>query len=352
MMLNERIQAPSPAAFFESLISAFESAQESAGGAVIRDFVIGGYTVRLQFAGSALVPYLTLALEHLAIPLARHADLTILLWDSASTHTAMPERPWQSEDLIARGDVRGFSNERFQTMLSGDVGMLSMLDSAEQRAVYWIREPGHLPTYERGSPLRAIFHWWMRQHGRVLVHAAAIGSDNRGVLVIGKSGSGKSTTALTCLLNGWSYAGDDYCLVNANGTGDIYSLYNSAKLTPAHIRHFPALLAAISNQHELGTEKALVYLQQLVPERMVNELPLTAIFVPQITGRTETTVTRATQSAALRALAPSSLFQLPGTGPAEFLLLADLVGKVPCYTLELGTDLEQIPGVMRHVLDF
>lgn len=340
-----------PLAFFESVYDAYQRAEQAVGGAIDRYYTIGGYTVRLRFAGPALVPFITPALEHLAASAdMTRADLTICLWDSVSTFTSMPPCPWERDDYMARGEVRGFSNARTHTAVSGDVGAVSMLDETENLGVFWIRDACHVPTYERGAPLRTIIHWWMRQHGRLLVHAGAVGPHEGGVLLAGKGGSGKSTAALASLVYGWRYAGDDYCLLASNGVPYVYSLYNSAKLNVTHLKNFPIMLPAISNPEELASEKALLYLYQHQPISLISGLPVRVILLPRVTGRPETVVTPAAPTAALQALGPSSLFQLPGTGQSEFRALADLVRKVPCYHLELGTELERIPETIMKVL--
>jgi hypothetical protein len=333
--------------FFNRVRDAFRAAEKHAGGAVNRDYTIGGYAVRLKFAGGALVPLLTPALEHLAAPAkADGADLTICVWDSESTGTPMPPRPWGSDECIARGDIRGFKNERIDVALSADVGAVSLLDAQENLGMFWIRVAAHVPTYERGAPLRSILHWWMRRHGRLLIHAGAVGFRGRGVLLVGKGGSGKSTSALAGMLKGWHYLSDDYCLLAAEAVPRVYSLYNSAKLTAAHLENFPVLQTAVSNPAELAVEKALLYIHNHLPDRMIAELPVDMILLPRVSGLPETRLRPASPTVALRALAPSSLFQLPGTGRFEFLALADFVKRVPCFHLELGTNLDKIPDAI------
>ena len=190
----------------------------------------------------------------------------------------------------------------------------------------------------------------MRRHGRLLIHAGAVGCRDKGVLLVGKGGSGKSTSALASMLKGWSYLSDDYCLLATEGLPRVFSLYNSAKLTADHLRNFPALGAAVSNPAELADEKALIYIQTLMPDRMISEIPVHMILLPRVTGLPETRLRPASPSEALRALAPSSLFQLPGTGQSEFLVLGDFVKSVPCYHLELGTNLDAIPETIRKEL--
>ena len=72
--------------------------------------------------------------------------------------------------------------------------------------------------------------------------------------------------------------------------------------------------------------------------------------LPQVTGRPTTSVQSVSPMTALKALAPSTLLQLPGAGQASFQAMARLVRQVPCYTLALGTDLAQIPVVITDLL--
>jgi hypothetical protein len=332
------------AVFFKMVRDAFRTAEKQAGGSLSRYYTIAGHAVRLKFAGDALAPLLTPALEHLAAPAdSVRADLTICVWDSESTNTPMAPRPWGAEDCIARGDIRGYKNECVDLALSADVGAVSLLDARENMGVFWIRAATQVPTYERGAPLRSILHWWMRRHGRLLIHAGAVGFRGKGVLLVGKGGSGKSTSALASMIKGWHYLSDDYCLLATEGMPRVFSLYNSAKLTAAHLMNFPALQGTVSNPTELADEKALLYLHDHMPDRMTAELPVNVILLPRVTGLPETRLFSASPTVALRALAPSSLFQLPGTGRFEFQALADFVKRVPCFHLELGTALDKIP---------
>jgi hypothetical protein len=333
-------------AFFESVHKAYRTAERQTRP-VNRRYAIGGHAVEIRFAGDALVPFLTPALEHLAAPADYgKPDLTICAWESESTNTPMPPRPWGSGDCIARGDIRGFGNERIDLALSADVGAVSLLDARENLGLFWIRAAGHVPAYEQGAPLRSILHWWMRRHGRLLVHAGAICREGKGALLVGRGGSGKSTAALTCMLQGWRYLSDDYCLLAAEGEPRAYSLYNTAKLTPGHLENFPALQPAVSNPGELAGEKAQLFIHGHMPDRMISEIPVDMILLPRVGGDAETRLRPASPTAALRALAPSSLFQIPGTGRFEFQTLAGFVKRVPCFHLALGTDLDKIPDVL------
>jgi hypothetical protein len=171
------------------------------------------------------------------------------------------------------------------------------------------------------------------------------------VLLVGKGGSGKSTSALSCLQSELSYAADDYCLLDMRGTEPrAHSIYNSAKLAAGHIKTFPHLLPLVSNPQHLDTAKAVIYLNDHHPEKLSTGFPVKAIFIPRVTGKVDTTITPASHVDGLRALAPSTLFQLSGSSAQNFALMANFSRRTPSYFLNAGTDLRQIPAVIQDFL--
>ncbi len=353
---------PDPVAFFATAYQTFEQATYATGGWLERFYSIGGHTVRLRFAGPTLLPQMTRALEHLSTRPIPVPSLTICLWDDASTHTIMPPPPWlgyvaynpQGDTRIVytrRGDVRGFNNDRVYTAYNWGADVLNVLDKDLGLAVYWTRDARRLPSYETSAPLRTILHWWVNQHGYQFVHGGAVGTTDRGVLLAGKGGSGKSTTALACLNSCLVYLGDDYCLVKVDPAPYAYSVYSSAKLDADNIHRLPHLLPALSNAHHLDTEKAVFYLHPRFQDKMVCGFPICAILLPRISGRPETRLVPASPLDGLKALALSTMSQLARAGQTSIQLMHRLAHQVPCIHLELGTDLSRIPEVILRLLE-
>jgi hypothetical protein len=333
--------------YFQSAYELFKSSQQVTG-LVERSYIIGGYRIRLSFSGSALLS-LTSALEHLAADDHSTPDLTICLWDSESTGQRMTPRPWQEDDFLARGVIQGYNTERIYTAFQHGSGAISVLDKERNLAIFWAPDP-RLPYWEEGSPLRTILHWWLLSRGLQLVHAAAVGNSTGGVLIGGKGGSGKSTTALACLESNLSYVGDDYTLLGLDSGPVVHSLYNSAKLNSDHVQRFPALLPKISNPERLADEKALLFVNEHYPLKVATRLPVRAILLPRITGLAETRLKRVSVAMSLAALAPSTIFQLPRAGSEAFKFLATFARQLPCFSLEVGTDLSAIPPVIEGLL--
>ncbi len=339
-----------PQVFFNSVYQTFLRAEQASGDSTSCFYKIGDYTMRLNFAGSALAPLITPALEHLSANPSSKPDLIICLWDSFSTGTNMPPPPWSRDDYIARGEVRGYNDGRIFTNFHLGSYTLSMLDTSLNLAIYWTRDARSLPYYESGAPLLTILHWWMLQKGLQLAHAGAVGTSMGGVLLVGKGGSGKSTTCLSCLNSELFYASDDYCLMTTEPVPHVYSLYNTAKLDSDGIKRFPHLLHAVSNANHLDTEKALLLLYKHYTEKITTGFPIKAILLPKVTGRSETRLKEISPAASLKALAASTIFQLPGAGDKDFQSMSRFVKQIPSYILELGYDIPKIPQVISELL--
>ena len=341
---------PDPAAFFEAADRAFQAARAKAGEQQA-SFVIGGQTIQLCFAGPAWLPQFTAALAHRAAPPAQHPDLTICIWDDASTGAAMPPPPWSAGDYAPRGEIAAYCDARYRAGYQMEAGLLSLLDTQRGRGLLWTANAARLPRYELTFPARAIVYWWAQTQGMQMAHAGAVGHAGGGVLLVGKGGSGKSTTALACLQAGLDYAGDDYVLVDDKPAPRAHSVYGTGKLHADHIGRLPAYEPLISNGDHLGAEKALLYLHERYAGRLAADLPLSAIVLPRVTGAARTCYRPLATVPALAGLAASTLRQLPGAGAADHQRLSRLARRLPGYTLELGTDLDEIPAVVRRLID-
>ena len=346
--------------YFYTVYDGFQRAARATRGVTDRFYTIGPDTIRLRFAGEGLIPHLALALAHLETGPVSVPALTVCLWDSVSTATRLPllvstlvellhSNPWAWLD--ARAVIKGFNNSRIQTNFAPGSGVLSVLDAQQNLAVYWVNDGSRLPYYEKGSPLKGILSCWTASRSCQYLHAGAVGKPAGGVLLAGKGGSGKSTTALACISAGLSYASDDYCLVASDPLPYVYSLYNTAKLGgDEDIRRFPHLVPLVSNPDRADGEKLMIFLQQHFPSQVVRGFPIRAVLLPRITGQPETRLRPATAGAALAALAPSTIFQLPNAGPEAMRSMAKLLRQVPCYALECGTDVSRIPPVIEELL--
>ena len=344
---------------FDLLESSFERALQNVDGTCERFYRIGGFTIRFRFAGEALLPVVAPALSHLVTEPVDSPDLTVCLWDRASTGTRMHMLSsyfrylsWFWYDhMDKRGELKYFNGKYIRAAFNPGSRIVSMLDLNRRLALSWTESAKDVPWYETGAPLKTILHWWLSHRGCQMVHAASVGSSTGGALLIGKGGSGKSTAALACLSSSLMYAGDDYCLVTAEPSPTAYCLYNTAKLKKdTDLERFPHLAHCEYNPNRKEGEKLMMFVNDHFPEKIVEGFPLKVILAPYVTGKAETTVQPMSAGTALLNLAPSTIVQLPGAGQAALQTMAQLIRRLPCYRLEVGTDVTKIPQAIEGLL--
>jgi hypothetical protein len=335
--------------YIECLEEAFEVAAEQAGGASERGLEIGGCAIRFRFSTEALSDALTAALSHHPACDADSADFTICAFDASAAGIRLPTFPWGPADVRERGEVRGFNDDRVRTLYEIDAGMLSMLDVEGGRTFLAVDDLRRMPSWHRAAPMRVIFHWILGSPTMLLAHAAAVGDGAGGVLLAGAGGSGKSTTAVACAAAGLRYAGDDYVLLETAGRPVVHSLYTSAKLTATSL----AILSPLGPTLLPGSiedEKRVINMARAFPHGIARSLPVQAIVLPQVTRGEPARLVRASAAQALRALAPTTIYQLPSNGGRALGQFAELVRRVPAYTLAIGDDMSIVCDVISELI--
>ncbi len=332
-------------AFFESIHARYLEAARAVGEIehVIR---VAGTTVRLRFAGERLVPQIMPALEHLRADPGAGPEVTFCLWDSESTAVAMPPAPCEKSCFTDRGDIWGFASARIRTAFHYYDFSVNLLDLDRRVAVYWVNGLSSLPYWSRSSPLRTLFHWWLEEHGAQLVHAAAVATAGGALLLTGKGGAGKSTTALACLRAGFDYLADDYVIVQLEPEPTVHCLYATAKVDGDRAGWFPELADQVVNPDRLGDEKAVIQLHPALGRRLRPTAPLRAILLPRIRDGVPTALVEAEPEEVLHAARFTTMSQLPCAGRRTHDNLGRLCATLPGYTLELGRDLAAIPAVV------
>jgi hypothetical protein len=250
-----------------------------------------------------------------------------------------PALPWRATDVTARGGVRGHGDPGLRVRHDPVSGLVAVYDVARREAIVWFPDAREIPWSERSSPLREVAGWALAGPRLPLVHAAAVGGREGGVLLSGPSGSGKSVTALAALAAGLRYAGDDHVLVSLDPAPVAHSLSSMARVREHDLQRFPELGSALVGR--VGAPyapKGVLEARRIGPGAVVPRLDLSGVVIPQVTNGHRPRLRSISGAEALRQVAPSTIFMLSQEPRAVMAATGELVRRLPSYALELTGD--------------
>jgi hypothetical protein len=312
-------------------------------------YAFAGRTVHARIVGRELADNIDAPFCHLRIDGAiSPPELTIELWDDNKIRqNPVPvdlDEGWH-ESTVKSCDQR-FIGERLPHTFC-------CLDRETNQIVGSIAWHQRIFIYERAKPLRRVLVRWHNDRNIQIIHAGLVARHNSGILFAGKSGSGKSTSSLACIMDGFDYLAEDYVGLQICGDSSFigHSLYNSVFLKTDHLERFTPLAPYAIRGRLPHEEKSVIILSQIYPERLKQAVPIRALVIPHISDTEDTLLQPTSKREAFLSLAPSSLFQIPHQrlGIGGFASLAQLVEQIPCFRLELGNNLASIPRRLHEI---
>lgn len=280
-------------------------------------YKIGGHTFEIQFPSKHFKNLYKAPFQKSS----ESADFTLYVWDSRVANQKKLSPGWHPNAYAQKGEIPLLSQGKFRAVYDAGAATLSFANLQERKGYCWTPDLQQRPYWEKGSPLRNLIHWFLPLKRKYLVHGACIGTRKKGVLIVGKGGSGKSTTALSCLNTPLFYCGDDYCALSNDPAPQVYNIYTSAKI-------------ATKSNHL----KDIIAIDQ---EKLIENIALSAIIFPKIGPHANPKIAPTSKGNILRELAASTIFQLPGKNGEMLSFFKNIVLKVPCYTLFLSPQREK-----------
>jgi hypothetical protein len=320
---------------------------ELAGPVTTSDLSIGGADVRISVVGDELGRALLPALEHHE-PAAATPHALIGAWDAASVGTSLPSPASPADPKLETWMVRRDDEVVAQVERQSD-GVIRVSDHLRRRYLLGIERAANLSWWEGAAPFRRQLHWAMAPEA-LPIHAAAVGHPDGVALIVGRGGSGKSSTAIASIRAGLGYVGDDYCVLRLSPTPIVSSLYATAKVTADELEQVGDL-ADTQDPDVGGGPKPVLFPLRRYPEQTLLQAPVRMLLLPEIGGTGRPTLEPASPAEALRALAPNSLMQLHFDGVRELRMLRRLVTSVPAHRLRLSSDRAANPELIREALD-
>jgi len=306
--------------------------------------------LRVQLSTRRLADGALRALAHhvVAEPLASPPDVTVMVLDHDVAGNPVSDllpatRTAPLGDRVERWSYDGAAG---RALLHEGFRTLFLWDRASGRAAVWLGEGGELPYHLVALPLLPVLSWVLAARGLAVVHAAAIATESGALLIGGRSGTGKSTASLACLDAGLGFLGDDMCVIEPGSQPVVHSLFCSGKLDLPDTLRFPALSPALVHGSGPGWEKAVYLFDAHLAQRIVRAAPLAGVAIPR---RDTGPAVRLAPRQGFLAMAPNTVFQLPGAAQAACAGVKEVVSKVPVHTVGVG---ESIAAIAARLDDF
>lgn len=259
------------------------------------------------------------------------------IWDIG---TAFASREF--DQTLAAAGLRGFYHH--------DAPSWQFYDPAAKVGVHTLSVPMGIPPWELGSPLRLFLHWAYASAGKRLTHAATLGLNGRGALIVGASGAGKSGTTLAGFLNGLTSAGDDYVMVEQEADIVAHAVFRIFKQDDEGLRRVALKPDEIGAGRPNWHGKYEFDACDLAPKAFVKRLVIDAVILPEIARLRRTQVERVSAQHVALALAPTAVFQLHGDRDEGFRFFAQLARRLPGYRVRLSEDPVEIADAIGSLL--
>ncbi len=253
----------------------------------------------------------------------------------------------------------GFSSRAFSRILSSagkrgfyhhDAPSWQFYDPETSVGVQVLPTGLGIPPWEMSSPLRLFLHWAYASANLRLTHAATLGLDGHGALVVGASGSGKSGTTLAGVLNGLISVGDDYVAVEQGERVIAHPVFRMFKQDPVGLRRAGIAAGDLPDSRLNWHGKVEFDPAAVTPRGLADSLEISTILLPRVARLDRTRIEPVDARDAALALVPSAVFQLPGDAEEGFRFFGKLAKRLPAYRVHLSEDPKEIAGVIGSLL--
>ncbi len=192
------------------------------------------------------------------------------------------------------------------------------------------------------------------QYGYFDLHGAGVINNGRGYLILGPSGSGKSSLALSLVNQGWGYASDDALLLDTNKSELIvHSFRKNFYVDFQLVKQFPELKNLMRMHNSKESDKFFFNPEDIRPGRFHPQFVPEKIVFCAVTGRKTSTIQEIYKKDALLRLLPqsASVFFNRLYAQKQIDALQRLVRQTKCYQLDAGLDLYNNPEKAAELLE-
>lgn len=257
-------------------------------------------------------------------------------------------RPWIEAHQILPEEL----TYPYRIMIDKPQGLIQVFDTVNNIGGIYIRHERELDLRSFITPFRLMWSWIANGFNGEVIHAASVRFKDKGILLSGSSGSGKSTFAMFAALQGNAIIADDCSLVldmkiypvfrRSKALADTLALIDSPELSRSLRTHS-------NDSHHSHLAKSTIDLKDS-PLVYTTEANLDAIFFPRISPVNGSF--RLNPRQAVERLTSDSLREIHGGGTRNRIRLARLARSLPSYrvllTPDLNLGLDTVSRIVTH----
>ena len=219
-----------------------------------------------------------------------------------------------------------------------------------RRATGWVATD-RVQAWHRLRPWQRILVAGLAVDGAETVHASMVERDGAGVLLVGPSGVGKSTTTFACLAAGLRCLGDDTIAIDLGSAEPRGScVHATVKVSVEQLARFPAFEADSEPIADPARNERALRLGGGPSPLVASSASVAAIAFPRLVERPGSATRPLQPSQAATGLLRNAL-SLDGDrlGPV-FAAMTQLAESVPSFSLEVGRDPASLAAAVEGLL--
>ena len=224
-------------------------------------------------------------------------------------------------------------------------------ENPENKKYYFISEDfSYEGLSKQGHLFVKLISQIVRTEHSALVHSAAVGIDNKGVLISAKGGSGKSTLSISCLTDNFQYVADDYLILNkVNNILYASPIYSMITLSSQIYKQLKNLKATFMCNNYNNTK--YVFNISSYDNKLAKGLPIRAIVFPNIANVKEPSIEKTDRNRAITQLVFSTSRQMNNDKNPQYIkLLISLIENLDFYQINLSTDLNKNVKILKNFI--
>lgn len=271
--------------------------------------------------------------------------------DILTGKTSLPLAPWTDAAFAPEAFHATLRAAGLRAEYPFQDGIWRLWDVGTRRGLQWCASVERLPPWDGSAPLRQHLHWLLEDRSMRLAHAATLGLGDRGIVLFGRGGAGKSGTTLAGLAAGLSTVGDDYIALGNDPAPLAKPLFRTMKQDRDGLSRIPQLAAEMAGHAENWRGKVEFDAGAVFEDAFVDVLPIRAAVIPRIAHLAKPALVPTRAQAVMLSLMTSNLHQFAGERDDGMPFFARFLKDMPCYRLDLSPDAARNGDLLRAFIE-